>query len=189
MVGVQGFEPWTPCSQSRCATGLRHTPNLIWWRVTGSNRRPPACKTGALPIELTPQICCWCEWWDSNPHAEARDFKSLVYTDSTTLALLLRFVFVLGTRLSLPIALVALFCLGHLPQERTAFMSIFDLTCQAFVLLAHLVTTGLSCHNLSVVKWCPRRDSNSHTFRRQILSLVRLPFRHRGFDPLLQITV
>jgi hypothetical protein len=26
LVGVQGFEPWTPCSQSRCATGLRHTP-------------------------------------------------------------------------------------------------------------------------------------------------------------------
>jgi hypothetical protein len=27
MVGVQGFEPWTPWSQTRCATGLRHTPN------------------------------------------------------------------------------------------------------------------------------------------------------------------
>src|SRR5262249_14898848 len=27
MVGVRGFEPPTPCSQSRCATGLRHTPN------------------------------------------------------------------------------------------------------------------------------------------------------------------
>ena len=26
MVGVQGFEPWTPCSQSRCATRLRYTP-------------------------------------------------------------------------------------------------------------------------------------------------------------------
>ena len=26
LVGVQGFEPWTPCSQSRCATRLRHTP-------------------------------------------------------------------------------------------------------------------------------------------------------------------
>jgi hypothetical protein len=26
VVGVQGFEPWTPCSQSRCATGLRYTP-------------------------------------------------------------------------------------------------------------------------------------------------------------------
>src|SRR5262245_40627674 len=27
VVGVRGFEPPTPCSQSRCATGLRHTPN------------------------------------------------------------------------------------------------------------------------------------------------------------------
>ena len=26
MVGEQGFEPWTPCSQSRCATRLRYTP-------------------------------------------------------------------------------------------------------------------------------------------------------------------
>ena len=25
-VGVTGFEPATPCSQSRCTTGLRHTP-------------------------------------------------------------------------------------------------------------------------------------------------------------------
>ena len=23
-----------------------------WWILTGSNRRPPACKTGALPAEL-----------------------------------------------------------------------------------------------------------------------------------------
>src|SRR5436853_6612220 len=27
MVGVAGFEPAAPCSQSRCATGLRYTPN------------------------------------------------------------------------------------------------------------------------------------------------------------------
>ena len=26
-----------------------------WWRRTGSNRRPPACKAGALPAELRPQ--------------------------------------------------------------------------------------------------------------------------------------
>nr|ABM53547.1 conserved hypothetical protein [uncultured beta proteobacterium CBNPD1 BAC clone 578] len=28
---------------------------LRWWRMTGSNRRPPACKAGALPAELIPQ--------------------------------------------------------------------------------------------------------------------------------------
>jgi hypothetical protein len=27
LVGVQGFEPWTPWSQTRCATRLRYTPN------------------------------------------------------------------------------------------------------------------------------------------------------------------
>ena len=29
MVGVEGFEPTTPCSQSRCATRLRYTPNAF----------------------------------------------------------------------------------------------------------------------------------------------------------------
>jgi hypothetical protein len=27
------------------------------WAVTGSNRRPPACKAGALPAELTARAC------------------------------------------------------------------------------------------------------------------------------------
>ena len=35
-------------SISNCASG-------IWWSQTGSNRRPPACKAGALPAELWPQ--------------------------------------------------------------------------------------------------------------------------------------
>ena len=26
-----------------------------WWSLTGSNRRPPECKSGALPAELRPQ--------------------------------------------------------------------------------------------------------------------------------------
>ena len=29
MVGVAGFEPAAPCSQSRCATGLRYTPKSL----------------------------------------------------------------------------------------------------------------------------------------------------------------
>ena len=29
-------------------------PPNYWWRLTGSNRRPPACKAGALPAELNP---------------------------------------------------------------------------------------------------------------------------------------
>ena len=30
IVGATGFEPATLCSQSRCATGLRHTPSLLF---------------------------------------------------------------------------------------------------------------------------------------------------------------
>ena len=29
---------------------------FCWWRLTGSNRRPPACKAGALPAELNPPL-------------------------------------------------------------------------------------------------------------------------------------
>ena len=36
----------------------RHTAlcSMRWWRQTGSNRRPPACKAGALPTELCPRL-------------------------------------------------------------------------------------------------------------------------------------
>ena len=30
-------------------------PHQTWWRRSGSNRRPPACKAGALPTELRPR--------------------------------------------------------------------------------------------------------------------------------------
>ncbi len=34
---------------------LQHDDDrLKWWSRTGSNRRPPACKAGALPAELRP---------------------------------------------------------------------------------------------------------------------------------------
>ena len=38
MVGVEGFEPPTPCSQSRCATRLRYTP-------IGTSRHSPPAQT------------------------------------------------------------------------------------------------------------------------------------------------
>ena len=38
---------------------------LFWWRLTGSNRRPPACKAGALPAELNPHFTWWV-WLVSN---------------------------------------------------------------------------------------------------------------------------
>ena len=35
-VGVTGFEPATPWSQTRCATGLRYTPNAIPFQNCGA---------------------------------------------------------------------------------------------------------------------------------------------------------
>ena len=42
---------------------------VYWWRMTASNRLPPACKAGALPDELIPHF--WWVWLDLNqrPHA------------------------------------------------------------------------------------------------------------------------
>ncbi len=34
-VGVRGFEPPTPCSQSRCATRLRYTPIVVGKQTAG----------------------------------------------------------------------------------------------------------------------------------------------------------
>jgi hypothetical protein len=48
----------------------------VWWSQTESNRRPPACKAGALPTELWPRTAApakreWWAWEDLNfrPHA------------------------------------------------------------------------------------------------------------------------
>jgi hypothetical protein len=64
-----------------------HNSQIIfgrWWRQTGSNRRPEACKATALPTELCPQLASsqasglcptshtiWWAWEDLNfrPHA------------------------------------------------------------------------------------------------------------------------
>jgi hypothetical protein len=35
---------------------MTHHAISEWWRMTGSNRRPPACKAGALPAELIPHF-------------------------------------------------------------------------------------------------------------------------------------
>ena len=50
-----------PCGALRRANlfshgrDLRSTGSPYWWSQTGSNRRPPACKAGALPTELWPR--------------------------------------------------------------------------------------------------------------------------------------
>jgi hypothetical protein len=55
------------CQERRKGAAMTSAPRLcrisavcpptseIWWRQTGSNRRPPACKAGALPTELCPR--------------------------------------------------------------------------------------------------------------------------------------
>ena len=45
MVGAEGFEPPTPCSQSRCATRLRHAPTV------GGYPRPDNNSTGSWFIK------------------------------------------------------------------------------------------------------------------------------------------
>ena len=59
---------------SRCILNLKETQwslnfhwsfsqsLLDWWRLAGSNRWPPACKAGALPAELNPQIFSFAFW-------------------------------------------------------------------------------------------------------------------------------
>ena len=80
------FETGYYFSLVRMAGGGFHVssrPPEDWWRRTGSNRRPPACKAGALPTELRPLLMTGCrdvsgvaieKWWawvDLNyrPHA------------------------------------------------------------------------------------------------------------------------
>ena len=71
VVGLVGLEPTTPALSTRCSNQLSYRPAQAdgplqglylvlasalckWWRMTGSNRRPSACKADALPAELIP---------------------------------------------------------------------------------------------------------------------------------------
>ena len=48
-----GYEPDELPS---CSTPRQYYLNRKWWRMTGSNRRPSACKADALPAELILQM-------------------------------------------------------------------------------------------------------------------------------------
>ena len=59
VVGLGGLEPpASPLSGVR-SNHLSYRPTKVecedWWSLSGSNRRPPACKAGALPAELKPR--------------------------------------------------------------------------------------------------------------------------------------
>ena len=55
MATPKGFEPLTFGFGDQRSAGLNYGA-IIWWRISDSNRSPPACKAGALPDELIPQI-------------------------------------------------------------------------------------------------------------------------------------
>jgi hypothetical protein len=65
MVGLGGLEPPTSSLSGMRSSQLSYRPSLRlrtvkairgchWWSWSGSNRRPPECKSGALPAELQP---------------------------------------------------------------------------------------------------------------------------------------
>ena len=72
MVVPGGLEPPTLALSTRCSNQLSYgtvgkcdddssiilAPHTFkgWWSQTGSNRRPPECKSGALPTELWPHL-------------------------------------------------------------------------------------------------------------------------------------
>ncbi len=66
MVPARGLEPPTYWLQVSCSTNwatpaLRKIIHEKWWRMTGSNRRPSACKADALPAELIlHNLIRWC---------------------------------------------------------------------------------------------------------------------------------
>ena len=49
-----GLEPATPGVTGRYSNQLNYRCAILleWWVMTGSNRRPSACKADALPAEL-----------------------------------------------------------------------------------------------------------------------------------------
>ena len=58
LVGLNGFEPLASSLSGTRSNQLSYKPTpqtACWWRYTGSNRGPPACKAGALPTELHPR--------------------------------------------------------------------------------------------------------------------------------------
>ena len=59
LVGPGGIEPPTSPLSGVRSSHLSYGPMADfchWWSWSGSNRRPPECKSGALPAELQPRL-------------------------------------------------------------------------------------------------------------------------------------
>ena len=54
LVGLGRLELPTSSLSGTRSSHLSYRPGEIWWSWSGSNRRPPECKSGALPAELQP---------------------------------------------------------------------------------------------------------------------------------------
>lgn len=66
-------------------TKVRRRRTLViedWWRQTGSNRRPPACKAGALPAELCPHEYRFPQVPTAYRHGLLVSAKALTITDT-----------------------------------------------------------------------------------------------------------
>lgn len=74
------YSSWQCQTQTPISRCLRLATTRCWWRMTGSNRRPPACKAGALPAELIPQFT-------ARSLSAARNLVGLVGLEPTTPAL------------------------------------------------------------------------------------------------------
>ena len=65
--------------------GTRSVPRR-WWSLSGSNRRPPACKAGALPAELRPHLSPTHQnlvRWDRPACPQKRSFEDRQTRNST----------------------------------------------------------------------------------------------------------
>ena len=70
MVPAKGLEPSTYWLQVSCSTNWAKPANK-WWRLTGSNRWPSACKADALPTELNLQHG-WDSWIRTSAMTESK---------------------------------------------------------------------------------------------------------------------
>ena len=108
MVGPGGLEPPTPALSTRCSNQLSYEPyydvRVKWWSRSGSNRRPPECKSGALPAELRPRQVVG----SNRPFNELMEAKNnvlqklfCVILDGSTISLLLQAVIDLIARIAI----------------------------------------------------------------------------------------
>ena len=56
LIGARSRHTLVPSTTLSCAYAVVKDRKSTWWSRSGSNRRLPACKAGALPTELRPPV-------------------------------------------------------------------------------------------------------------------------------------